>query len=74
MENIARIKLLITLKTGPTGGSTLYVEGAELTAPFPRIIREEFARNRGTIKVLEYRTPEPEKPSKTSAIFTPRNP
>lgn len=61
MENIARVKMKATLKTGRTSASKLFEEGQELTPPFPRIIKEEFARNPHYFEVLE-RTSEPEKP------------
>jgi len=49
MDNIERVKLLVTLKTK----GKLYEEGTELTRPFPRIIQEEYRLDRGTLKVME---------------------
>jgi hypothetical protein len=61
MENIARVKMKTTLKTGRTSASRLYEEGTELRPPFPRIIKEEFARHPHYFQVLEYKKAEPEK-------------
>jgi hypothetical protein len=62
MENIERVKLLVTLKTK----GKLYEEGTELTRPFPRIIQEEYRKNRGTLEVLELIPEGNENPPPTS--------
>ncbi len=66
MENIARVRMKTTLKSGRTSASKLFEEGAELAAPFPRIIKEEFARRPHFFEVVAYKVAEKKvEPGKT---------
>ncbi|MGW8177641.1 MAG: hypothetical protein ACWGQW_02430 [bacterium] len=59
MENIAKVRMKRTLKTGRTSATKLFEEGAVYEAPFPRILREEYARRPQTFEVLAMKQTEP---------------
>lgn len=61
MNNIAKVRLLTTFRTGKTSDTQLFEEGAEYEAPFPRIIQKEFNLRPHLFEVIAYKSEEPAK-------------
>lgn len=61
MENIAKVRLLVTLKAGDKS----WAQGSILEAPLPPAILNEIRVGRGTVEILKVTQPEKE-PEKVS--------